>query len=112
MRSPILSNRGVTYLSELLNVILKIVPDERLGFVAQTAPGLVFSGTDFCYSENGIMASETTLDEIDTYNEKGVPIFQGLRLAIQNSRFFDEFSKRIVQDNTGGYVNDYPMADG
>ena len=94
------------------NLMLKVTPEEGLGFVMQTAPGLVFSGTDFYYNEKGIMASETTLDGIDTYNVKGTPIFQRLRLAIQNSNSIDEFAKYIIDNNTGGYANDYLIGDG
>ncbi|MCL6002484.1 MAG: phospholipase B family protein [Candidatus Thermoplasmatota archaeon] len=94
------------------NLILKVVPDGGLQFVMQTAPGLLFSGTDFYYNERGIMASETTLDGIKTYNPKGTPIFQRLRLAIQHSSSIDAFATRIIEGNTGGYANDYLIGDG
>ncbi|MGC8546071.1 MAG: C45 family autoproteolytic acyltransferase/hydrolase [Thermoplasmata archaeon] len=94
------------------NVIIKIKPDEGYSFVMQTAPGLLFSGTDFYYNEKGIVASETTLDGIHTYKLGGTPIFQRLRLAIQNSATIDDFSNFIINDNTGGYSNDYLIGDG
>ncbi len=93
------------------DLILKVVPDNGYSFVMQTAPGLVFSGTDFYYNEKGIMASETTLDGINTYSTNGIPIFQRLRLAIQHSDSIYSFSKRIIEGNTGGYSNDYLMGD-
>ena len=94
------------------NLMLKVVPDEGYSFAMQTAPGLVFSGTDFYYNEKGIMASETTLDGINTYSLKGTPIFQRLRLAIQYADSIDSFSKHIIDGNTGGYANDYILGDG
>ncbi len=88
-----------------------IKPEKGNSFAMQTAPGLLFSGTDFYYNSRGIAISETTLDGINTYNLDGSPVFQRLRLAIEKAVDLYEVASILSRENTGAYANDYLIGD-
>ena len=88
-----------------------IKPEKGNAFAMQTAPGLLFSGTDFYYNSKGISISETTLDGINTYNLDGTPVFQRLRLAIEKAADLYQVANILSRENTGAYANDYLIGD-
>lgn len=82
-------------------------PDRGFPFAMQSAPGLLFSFTDFYYNSKGIAISETTIDGIKTFNIEGEPLFQRLRKAIQFSSDMEGVIYNLTHNNNGAYANDY-----
>ncbi len=95
------------YLANSFKHFFIFKPESGIPFAMQSAPGFLFSFTDFYYNKSGIAISETTLDGIHTYNTGGTPLFQRLRLAIQHSSTVEDAVYHITKDNTGAYPNDY-----
>jgi Phospholipase B. len=82
-------------------------PDRGYPFAMQSAPGLLFSFTDFYYNSKGIAISETTIDGIKSFNMDGEPLFQRLRNAIQYSSDMEGVIYNLTHNNNGAYANDY-----
>ncbi len=89
------------------NNFLIYKPNKGFSFAMQTAPGFLFSFTDFYYNSKGIAISETTMDGINTFNLDGKPLFQRLRKAIQYSSSIEDVVYFLTKDNNGSYANDY-----
>ncbi len=82
-------------------------PVTGVPYAMQSAPGLLFSFTDFYYNSMGISISETTIDGIRTFNMEGIPLFQRLRKAIKFSKSMEDVIYYLTKGNNGAYANDY-----
>jgi hypothetical protein len=93
------------------NVILDITPSRGARFVMQAMPGTIASGTDWYMNENGLIVAETTITGMTTFNPDGLPIFLRSRKAVQYARSIDDWVKTMIDQNNGGYANDWLVGD-
>ena len=101
-------NTWFQYLAgERYNVIADISPKKGNRFVMQTMPGTISSGTDWYVSESGLVVSETTITGMTTFNPDGTPYFLRSREAIQYADNIDSWAKTMIDENNGGYADDW-----
>jgi hypothetical protein len=97
--------------SRLWNVIMDLNPDSGNRILMQTYPGFIHSGTDWYISSAGILATETTITQFFGYNPDGIPEFVRVRKATQYANSLDEWLQIMIDQNTGGYANDWLVGD-
>jgi len=93
------------------NLILDIVPEQGHRIVMQSAPGLIWSGSDFFLTDAGLVGCETTLFNFQHFDEKGVPAFLRARQAMQYAESIDDFVSLMNAGNNGGYPNSWLLGD-
>jgi hypothetical protein len=93
------------------NAILDITPARGGRFVMQAMPGTIASGTDWYMNENGLMVAETTITGMTTFNPDGLPVFLRSRKAVQYATSIDEWTNTMIDQNNGGYANDWLVGD-
>jgi len=93
------------------NTILDVCPAKGRGFVMQTMPGTIASGTDWYVGRSGLIVAETTITGMTTFNADGLPCFLRSRKAIQYSETIDEWVDTMVNGNNGGYADDWLIGD-
>jgi hypothetical protein len=93
------------------NVILDISPKEGKRFIMQTMPGTISSGTDWYLSEAGLVIAETTITGMTTFNPSGLPYFLRSRKAVQYAKNIDGWVKIMIEENNGGYADDWLIGD-
>jgi hypothetical protein len=98
-------NSMVDYPEAYFNLVLDIEPGRGHRILMQTAPGLIHSGTDFFVTDAGLVGSETTIGNFDSYDEKGIPEFVRMRRATQDASSIDEWCDIMKRGNNGGYAN-------
>jgi len=98
------------YMGEFTNIIMTIIPPVGKGntFVMQTAPGLLFSSTDWYISSSGIMGCETTISDtnypVEFESGKRTPIFCRARMSAQYGTTIDTTIQLLVEKNAGDYA--------
>ena len=93
------------------NTIIDVSPAKGTGFVMQTMPGTISSGTDWFISKTGVVVAETTISGMTTFNKDGLPYFLRSRKAIQYAKTIDQWVKIMVDDNNGGYADDWLLGN-
>lgn len=93
------------------HLIMDIKPSSGFRFVMQSAPGLIWSGSDFFISESGILGCETTFFNFKRFDEDGNPTFVRARNAMQYADSLEEFVDLLNQGNNGGYPNAWLLGD-
>jgi hypothetical protein len=104
-------NSFVPFELACMDLVLDIETKAGNRFVMQTAPGLIYSSTDFGVNNNGLMITETTIGGFDNYDCNGMPEFIRARMAMEQSADFDEFIQLMKDGNTGGYANSWLVGD-
>ena len=104
-------NTWSSYLIGKCNVIMDLLPAKGKGFIMQTNPGSLSSETDWFLSKAGLVVTETTISGIKTFNPDGTPYFIRARKAIQYSDRISDWIETMVEDNNGGYANDWLIGD-
>ena len=92
------------------NVILTIIPSKGHRMLFQTAPGYIFSGTDFFTCSSGIFGTETTLGGFDAYVNKD-PICCRIRQAMQYGNTLDDYVAYLTKNNSGDYASTWYFGD-
>ena len=92
------------------NIILEIHPDTGNSIMMQSAPGCVWSGSDYYVSGNGFICSETTIGGFNKFELKA-PIFCRIRKAVQYSKSLDDYVKHLTHNNSGDYANSWYIGD-
>ena len=92
------------------NVILTIIPSKGHRMLFQTAPGYIFSGTDFFTCSSGIFGTETTLGGFDAYVNKD-PICCRIRQAMQYGNTLDDYVAHLTKNNSGDYASTWYFGD-
>jgi hypothetical protein len=94
------------------NVILDMNFPKGKGhrFIMQTAPCLIWSGTDFFVTAAGIIGTETTFGGFHAY-EKNVPVGYRIRTAMQYGNTMDDYVKILLKGNSGDYANSWLFGD-
>lgn len=104
-------NTWSSYLIGRCNVIVDLLPLKGQGFLMQTNPGSLSSETDWFLSKSGLVVTETTISGINTFNPDGTPYFIRARKAIQYADTISDWVGTMVEDNNGGYANDWLIGD-
>jgi len=95
------------YTASSFKFLFVYIPVQGVPYAMQSAPGLLFSFTDFYYNSKGISISETTIDGIKTFSMDGTLLFQRLRKAIKFSKTMEDVVYHLTKGNNGAYSNDY-----
>ena len=96
---------------QLLNVVLYITPSKGFSFVMQTSPGFIASSSDWFLSSSGIIGCETTISNINYKPEFGTPYFCRIRQAMQYGNTFDDYTKILLDKNSGDYACSWLLGD-
>jgi hypothetical protein len=92
------------------NVILDLNPSEGCRFIMQTSPAMIWSGTDFFVTANGIIGTETTIGGFMPYERKA-PIAYRIRKAMQYGKTLDDYVEFLLKENSGDYANSWLFGD-
>jgi len=105
-------NNWTTYATgERWNVIFDIVPEHGNRILMDGMPGLIHSGDDFGLNFAGIVITETTISEFDSFEPNAIPEFVRARKAMQYADNIDDFARIMREGNNGGYANNWLVAD-
>ena len=98
--------------AQFCNVILRIEPEAGDGYamVMQTAPGGVFSMTDFFVTSAGIVGSETTIRGFNAFALRD-PICCRIRECMQYGKTLEEYAERLQKRNSGDYACSWMFGD-
>jgi len=92
------------------NYIVDINPSKGARFIMQSAPCMIWSGTDFFVTANGIIGTETTIGGFFPY-ENNWPIAFRIRDAMQYGVTLDDYVRILLDGNSGDYANSWLFGD-
>ncbi|MCX5970166.1 MAG: C45 family autoproteolytic acyltransferase/hydrolase [Coprothermobacterota bacterium] len=92
-------------------VMLDLRPEQGHRIVMQSAPGLVWSGSDYFISDAGLVGCETTFFNWQRFDSTGLPVFLRTRWAMQYADSIDRFVEILNDRNNGGYANGWLLGD-
>jgi len=105
-------NSWISYsIGRFCNIILDIVPDNGHRILMQSWGPLIYSGTDFFITGAGLIGTETTIGGFRGFNEKGTPVFERARKAMQYANNIDEWADIMIKNNNGAYANSWLLGD-
>ena len=96
---------------ERWRVIFDIVPTHGFRILMDGFPGVIVSDDDFGVNSQGIMITETTISQFNGFDPNGVPEFVRARKALQYSASIDDYVRIMLDQNNGGYANDWLLGD-
>jgi len=91
-------------------VILDINPTNGHRILMQSAPGWIWSGTDFFVTKAGILGTETTIGGFNKY-ENNYTIASRIRKAMQYGNTLDDYTRILLDGNSGDYANSWLFGD-
>src|SRR5580698_1164049 len=97
-------------LAEQTNVMLDIKPASGHRVLMQSYPGGIESGTDWYQNDDGIVLTETTINQ-SPFNINGTPIAYRARKAIQYGGDIDQVVQYLSTKNNGLYTNEWILGD-
>jgi hypothetical protein len=89
--------------SQYYNVMVELRPKTGHAITMQTAPGLIFSGSDFFVTGAGIIGTETTIKWFTAYKHRD-PIFCRIRKCMQYGNTLDDYVATLLKHNSGDYA--------
>lgn len=92
-------------------IIFDIVPDHGQHILMDGYPGIIASDDDFGINAAGLMVTETTITGFSGFDPNGKPEFMRARKALQYATSIDDYVKIMLDQNNGGYANDWLLAD-
>jgi hypothetical protein len=95
---------------QYFNVVITILPSKGHRMMFQSAPGYIFSGTDFFTCSSGIFGTETTLGGFNAYENKD-PICCRIRQAMQYGNTLDDYVAYLIKNNSGDYASTWYFGD-
>ncbi|HVW95246.1 MAG TPA: C45 family autoproteolytic acyltransferase/hydrolase [Mucilaginibacter sp.] len=98
-------------IGERWNEIVDIKPEKGNHILMDCAPGFIHSGDDFVVASSGILITETTITGFKGFDTTKTPEFVRARKAAQYANSIDDVIKYMVDDNNGGYANDWLIGD-
>jgi Phospholipase B len=105
-------NAWTSYLhGERWNMIFDIVPQNGHRILMDGFPGVIASDDDFGINAAGMMITETTITQFHGWNPDGKPEFARARKAMQYAASIDEYVRIMLDENNGGYANDWLLGD-
>jgi len=96
---------------QFANVIVDLKPASGHRIIMQSFPGCIASMTDYFATDAGLMGTETTIGNYDSYDPKKMPEFYRMRKATQYADTLDEWVKYMQAGNNGGYANSWLLAN-
>jgi len=96
---------------QFANVVIDIDPARGHRMIMQTFPGCIASMTDYFATDAGLMGTETTIGNYDSYAPKKMPEFYRMRKATQYADTLSEWVSIMQKKNNGGYANSWLLAD-
>lgn len=93
------------------NIIFDIKPTSGNRILMDGLPGVIVSDDDFGINSAGIMITETTITGFTLYDPAGSPEFFRARKALQYSNSIDDYVRIMLDQNNGGYANDWLVGD-
>ena len=93
------------------NVIFDIKPAKGNRIIMDGLPGVITSDDDFAVNSSGLMVTETTITGFELFDPNGSPEFYRSRKALQYSNSIDDYMKIMLDQNNGGYANDWLLGD-
>jgi hypothetical protein len=95
---------------QLAKYVIDILPDKGNRILMLGFPGWIWSGTDFFVTSAGIIGTETTIGGFINY-ENNIPISCRIRNAMQYGKNLDDYSKMLLDGNSGDYANSWLFGD-
>ena len=92
-------------------IIFDIVPTHGYRMIMDGFPGIIVSDDDFGINSGGLMVTETTITGFEGFDPNGKPEFVRARKALQYANSIDKYVAIMLEDNNGGYANDWLLAD-
>jgi len=96
---------------ERWNIIFDIKPQKGNRILMDGLPGVIVSDDDFGINSAGIMITETTITGFTLFDPAGSPEFFRARKALQYSNSIDDYVRIMLDQNNGGYANDWLVGD-
>src|SRR5260370_21340615 len=96
---------------ERWRIVFDIAPKSGYRILMDGFPGVIASDDDFGISSNGLMVTETTITQFESWDPDGKAEFVRARKALQHARSMDEYTKIMLDGNNGGYANDWLLGD-
>ncbi|HYK91411.1 MAG TPA: C45 family peptidase [Acidobacteriota bacterium] len=93
------------------NIIFDLKPEKGFRILMDGLPGVITSDDDFGVNSNGLMITETTITGFELFDPNGSPEFYRSRKALQYSGSIDEYVRIMLDQNNGGYANDWLIGD-
>ena len=112
-RKPVIAHSNWTDIAtgSRWTIVFDIVPAHGYRMIQDGFPGIIVSDDDFGINSSGLMVTETTITGFSLFDPKGKPEFSRARKALQYASSIDEFVKIMLDENNGGYANDWLLAD-
>src|SRR5689334_11198316 len=98
-------------IGEPCNIIFDIKPQKGNRILMDGLPGVIVSDDDFGINSAGIMITETTITGFTLFDPAGSPEFFRARKALQYSNSIDDYVRIMLDQNNGGYANDWLVGD-
>jgi hypothetical protein len=86
-------------------------PENGAPLLMDERPGVIVSDHDFTVNSAAIMVTETTITGFEGFDPNGKPEFVRARKAMQYSQSIEDFASIFLDDNNGGYANDWLIGD-
>ncbi len=99
------------WMGERWRIIFDMVPPHGSRILMDGFPGVITSDDDFGVNSAGIMVTETTITQFNGFDPNAVPEFVRSRKALQYANSIDDYARMMIQNNNGGYANDWLIGD-
>jgi hypothetical protein len=93
------------------NIVFDLKPEKGHRILMDGLPGVITSDDDFGVNSAGIMITETTITGFELFDPDGSPEFYRSRKALQYSNSIDDYVRIMLDQNNGGYANDWLIGD-
>jgi len=93
------------------NIVVDISPEKGNRILMQSWGPCIYSATDFFLTSAGLVGTETTIGGFEGFNQKGTPVFERARKAMQYAPDINEWAKIIIEKNSGAYANSWLIGD-
>lgn len=110
---PVIAHNNWTsfMVGERWRTIFDIVPARGQRILMDGFPGSIASSDDFGINASQLAVTETTITGFSAFDPKGKPEFVRARKALQYATSIDEYVRIFLDQNNGGYANDWLLAD-
>lgn len=96
---------------ERWRIIFDMMPRSGYRILMDGFPGVIASDDDFGINSDGLMVTETTITQFEGWDPDGKAEFVRARKALQYAGSIDEYTKIMLEENNGGYANDWLLGD-
>jgi hypothetical protein len=93
------------------NIVIDIAPDKGHRILMQSWGPCIYSATDFFITSAGLVGTETTIGGFRGFEEKGTPVFERARKAMQYANTIEQWADIMIKNNSGAYANSWLLGD-